>query len=224
MTDDRKAGIILIAGSVGAILTMAIHPGQPWLPSGRMANLIAFSGAAHSLAIVSIALLFLGACGLSSRIASPDRLSFAAVVAYGLACVAALIAAAINGFAIPSVMRHMAHDVPTAAQQWRILIDGLFQVNQAFARIFSVAASAAIILWSMSVMRNGRLGRGIAIYGCIIATLIIVGIGIGHLRLDVHGMAIVALAQVVWFIIVGSQLCARPPSARQMRGSERTPA
>jgi hypothetical protein len=70
-------------------------------------------------------------------------------------------------------------------------------------------ASIAIILWSVSTLRNGGLGRGVAIYGCVVSPLIIVGIGIGHLRLDVQGMAVVMLGQVVWFILVGSQLCSR---------------
>jgi hypothetical protein len=106
-------------------------------------------------------------------------------------------------------MKHMVGDVGDAAHQWQIVIDGIFQINQAFARIYSVAASIAIILWSVSTLRNGGLGRGVAIYGCVVSPLIILGIGIGHLRLDVHGMAVVMLGQVVWFILVGSQLCSR---------------
>jgi len=90
------------------------------------------------------------------------------------------------------------------------VITGIFQINQAFARIYSVAASMAIILWSISALRNGGLGRGVAIYGCVISPLIILGIAIGHLRLDVHGMAAVMLGQAIWFIVVGSLLCARP--------------
>lgn len=74
----------------------------------------------------------------------------------------------------------------------------------------SVAALAAIILWSVAALRNGGLGRGVAIYSCIVAPLIILGIAAGHLRLDVHGMAIVALNQVIWFDVVGSQLYSRP--------------
>ena len=40
--------------------------------------------------------------------------------------------------------------------------------------------------------------------------LIIVGIGVGHLRLNVHGMAAVWLGQAIWFILAGAQLCALP--------------
>jgi hypothetical protein len=214
MTDDRKAGIALIAGSLGGIVTMALHPtGTAGLTEEQVARLMAASGAVHSLAMVSVLLIFLGACGLTQRIAAADRISFAAMVTFGFACIAVFNATAVSGFIVPSVWRHMAHDVPAAAHQWQIVIDGIFQINQAFASIYSVAASLAIILWSAAALRNGGLGYGVAIYGCVVAPLIILGVGIGHLRPDVHGMAVIWLGQAIWFILVGSQLCSRPASA-----------
>jgi hypothetical protein len=70
-----------------------------------------------------------------------------------------------------------------------------------------------MILWSVSALRNGGFRRGVAIYGCIISPLIILGIGAGRVRLDVHGMAANWLGQAIWFILVGSQLCSRPATA-----------
>jgi hypothetical protein len=63
-------------------------------------------------------------------------------------------------------------------QQWQIVIDGILQIKQAFARIYSAAVWLAIALWSASVLRNGGFRRGIAIYGCIISRrIILVGSG-----------------------------------------------
>jgi hypothetical protein len=217
-SDDRKAGIALIAGSIGGIVTMAVHPrGGGSLSAADVPHLALVSGAAHSLALVSVLLLFLGACGVARRLAAPDRLSFAALVTFGFACVAIMIAGAVSGFIIPDIMKHMIRDVPSAAPQWHIVMDSIFQINQAFSRIFSVGASIAIILWSASALRNGGLGRRVAIYGCIISALIILGIAIGHLRLDVHGMTVVMVGQVIWFILVASQLCSRPASGASVR-------
>ena len=89
-------------------------------------------------------------------------------------------------------------------------VAGIFQINQAFARIYSVAISLAIVFWSISALRNGGFGRGVAMYTCIISAFIILGVAIGHLRFDVHVMAVIWLGQAIWFILVGSQLCARP--------------
>src|SRR5205814_4091153 len=215
MTDDRKSGIALIAGSLGGILTMAIHPvaGGP-LTADQVGHLSLISGIAHSIAMVSVLLLFLGACGLTRSIAAADRLAFAAIVTFGFACVAVLVATAVSGFIVPGIMKHMVRDIPANAHQWQIVIDGIFQINQAFSRIYSVAASLAIILWSASALRNGGFGRGVATYGWVISALIMVAIGVGHLRLDVHGMAVVLLAQTIWFIVVGYQLCGRPANDR----------
>jgi uncharacterized membrane protein YoaK (UPF0700 family) len=55
-------------------------------------------------------------------------------------------------------------------------------------------------------LRHGRLSRGIAIYGCIIAPLLILAVCSGHLTPNVHGMAIVVFTQAIWFITVGVQL------------------
>jgi hypothetical protein len=116
----------------------------------------------------------------------------------------------VSGFIVPNITKHMVRDVPAATQQWQIVIDGIFQINQAFAPIYSVAASIAIILWSVSALRNGGFGRGGAVYGCIISTLLIVGIGVGRLHLDIHGMMVIWLAQAIGFITVGFQLWSQP--------------
>ncbi len=115
MTDDRKSGIALITASVGGILTMAIHPtGAASLTAVEAPHLAFVSAAAHSLAMVSSVLLFLGACGLARHIAAADRIAFAALVTYAFACVAILIATAVSGFIVPSIILHMLRDVPAA--------------------------------------------------------------------------------------------------------------
>ena len=206
MTDNRKSGVALITGSIGGIVTMAIHPtaGGP-MTAAQVDRLAVVSGVAHGLAIASVMVLFLGACGIARRIAAGDRTAFAGIVVFGFACVAVFVAATVSGFILPAIMKHMARDASNM-NTWQIVIDSIFQINQAFARIYSVGASVAVILWSASILRNGGLGRGIGIYGCIVSALIIVGVGVGHLRLNVHGMAAVWFGQAIWFVIAGVQL------------------
>lgn len=209
MTDDRKAGIALIAGSLGGLLTMHIHPtGAVAITTEAQAERLAtLSAAAHSLALISVLLLFLGACGLTRRLWEPDRISLAAIVTYGFACVAVMLAAAVSGFIVPDIMKRMVRDVPGNVHEWQLVMAGIFQINQGMAQIFSVGASMAIILWSMSVLRNRRLSLSLGIYGCIAGLAIIVAIASGHLPLNVRGMAAVMLGQGVWFLAAGAQLC-----------------
>lgn len=100
-------------------------------------------------------------------------------------------------------MKLMMKDVPANAMQWKIVIAAIFQINQAMSRIYSVGAALAITLWSVGCLRMRRLSRGIAIFGCVTAPLIAVLIFVGHLRLDVHGMTVVMLSEVVWFVGMG---------------------
>jgi hypothetical protein len=205
MTDNRKSGIALIAGSIGGIATIAIHPTGVHAP-GQLEHLALVSAIAHSLAMISFLVLALGAFGLTQRLAAPDRLAFSALVVYLFAAVAVLIATAVSGFIIPNILRHMVRDGAATAPQYHIVIDSIFQINQAFSQIFTVATSIAVALWSISALRHGGVSRGIAIYGCIMAPLLILGICVGHLKLNVHGMGVVVLAQAIWFIVVGIQL------------------
>jgi heme A synthase len=218
MTDDRKSGLAFLAGSLGGIVTMAIHPvGGGVMSPDQVERLATMSAIAHTLAMVSFLILFLGAIGLTRRLASheapaaPDRLAIAALVVYAFAAVALLIATAVSGFIVPAILQRMAHDAAPNTPQWHIAIDSTFQFNQAFARIYSVAASVAVVLWSASALRNGSLNRGIAIYGCVVPVALIVLVGVVHLRLNVHGMAVVVFAHALWFVLAGIQLLRDKP-------------
>lgn len=209
MTNDRKGGIAFIAGSIGFIITMAIHP----LPLAsatieKVHRMAIISGIAHTFAIASTILLFLGACALAQRLRG-ETSSFAALVTFGFSCVAIFIAATVSGFVIPPILKHMARDEAANAHLWEIVMWGIFQLNQAFARIYAIGASVAIILWSTAARRSGALTQGTVIYGYIVAVLVILAVGSGHVQLDVHGMAVVAFGQVIWFVVVGSQMYAR---------------
>ncbi|HVT99072.1 MAG TPA: hypothetical protein VHE33_16320 [Acidobacteriaceae bacterium] len=215
MTDNRKAGWALILGSVGGIVTMAIHPvaGGPLTPA-QVQRLATVSGIAHGLALVSVLLLFLGTCGLTRALAAPDRLAFSALVTFGFAAVAIMIAASVSGWIVPGIMKQMARDVlnnSASQSDYRIVIAAIFQINQAMARIYSVATAVAIALWSARCLRGGQLSRTMAWYGVVIAPLTAILILVGHLRLDVHGMAVVMLTEVIWF--VGMAIALRKPDA-----------
>jgi hypothetical protein len=186
---------------------MAVHPTSSGvLTPDQFERLAVASAIAHSLAMISFLILVLGAFGLTRRLSAPDRLAFSGLVVYVFAAIAVLIATAVSGFIVPNIMRHMVQDVAAAAPQYHIVIYAIFQINQAFSSIYTVASSVAVVLWSASALRHGGLGRGIAIYGCIVAPVLFIGICAGHLKMNVHGMTAVVLAQAIWFIGAGVQL------------------
>ena len=219
MTDNKKSGIALIAGALSGILVMATHPtaAHASLTPQLVEQLALGSAIVHSLAMAATLALLLGAIGLTRQLASsetsidPDRLAFTGLVVFAFSVVAILLATSVSGFIIPSLWKRMFQDTAANAAQWQIAVTTVFQFNQTFAAIYSVAASVAIVLWSVSGLRHGSLSRSISIYGCILPPIVIVLIAVGHLRLDVHGMGAVVLVHAVWFVIVGTRLCRREP-------------
>jgi len=208
MTDDRKGGIALIAGALGGVVTMSLHPTahQLFVP-GQFAAVALLGAAVHTLAIASMPVAFLGALALSQRLASADRLGVAALVIYGFALAAGVAAAAVSGYVAPGLVREIMAASPPGHDAWQMLFDYNGRVNQAFARILAVASSGAIVLWSAAILKNRALARGIAVYGVILGTITILAVMSGLVTLGVHGFGLIVFTQSIWFIIVGAMMC-----------------
>ncbi len=184
---------------------MAVHP------TGATPHLNIVSGIAHGLALLSVLLLLLGTLGLTRLLNQPDRLAVAALVTYSFAAVAVMLAATVSGFIMPNLLA-MARDTPAAGPPWRIVIAAVFQINQAFSKLYSVGGALAICLWSITSLRQNR-AKAVATFGLISAPLVTLLILVGHLRLDIHGMTAVMLSQVFWFVLMGFWLKAQPHPA-----------
>ena len=204
MTEERSGGIALILGSIGGIVTMALHPtGHDLLAPGAFDSVSRLNVGVHALAIASIPVSFFGALALARRVATPDRLSIGALVVYGYAAVAVLVAAAASGFVAPSLARGMLDASETARERAHALLDYNADLNQAFAKVFTFGSSAAIGLWSIAILRTRALASGIGVYGLVLGPGTIVALLSGHLKLNVHGMGLAMLGQAIWFVAVG---------------------
>lgn len=203
MTDDRFSGLALIMGSVGSIITMIFHPtGHDLVASGHFESMAQMTVAVHALALVSMPVLYFGAQGLSRHLATAQRLVLPALVTYAAAVIASMNAAAFSGVVAPALVRKILAGSP-ANETWRIILQYNGLLNQAFAAVFTTASSAAIILWSVAILRNRALALGIGIYGCVLGPLTLAALFSGHLRLNVHGFGLVIFGQAIWFTVTG---------------------
>lgn len=208
MTNERVSGLALIAGSAGMIITMSLHPtGHDLFAPGQLAPMAHLAIAVHTLALMSMPVMFLGALGLSQHLGARERFSVTALVAYGFAMVAGMNAAVFSGLVAPGLARNIQTSEATASEAWRIAFHYNGALNQGFAIVLVVASSLAILLWSVSMFRGAVLSQGVAIYGCFLGPVTVIAVLSGHLRLDVHGFGMVVLGQSVWLIIVGVLLC-----------------
>jgi hypothetical protein len=212
MTDDRKSGLALIAGSVGMIITMAVHP-HGAIAAAQVESMARNLTIVHSLALASLMVLFLGALGLSHRLKSPDRLDVIGLVLFAFAGAAVMNAAVMDGLVAPNVMRRIAEAGAGAGagagESWRVVSRYNFEINQGFARLYAVSSSVAIIFWSLSILRNHTLALGLAIYGCVIGVASVIAVASG-LGMDVHGFGAVVLGQAIWFITAAVLLRREP--------------
>ena len=76
-------------------------------------------------------------------------------------------------------------------------------LNQAFARIFVVASSTAIVFWSFRMVKGQLISVGLGIYGSLLGPALVIALVAGGLRLDVHGFGLITFSQAVWFILAG---------------------
>jgi hypothetical protein len=202
----------MIAAAIAGVLTMMVHPtSHDVLASGQFATIAAFGQAIHIFAIITAPIAFLGAMALARHMDAPNRVAISALVIYGFALVAVMIAATLSGLVAIPVLQKLVEQ-PEPATQWQGLAQFSGLLNQGFAKIYTLLASIAIALWSVPIVRTGKLPRAAGIYGLVIAPVIFVAVGSGHVRLDVHGFGAVVLLQAIWFVAVGAALYRTRPT------------
>jgi hypothetical protein len=187
------------------IITMISHPGGKISPAdvdhvARMLIVV------HSLALASIPIIFLGAWGMTRRISGADRLAWTGLVLYALASIAVMNAAVCDGLIAPTLMRKTVAATAETRDVWRTLMNFNFQLNQAFARVYAVGSSLAVVLWSVSILRYRALGLGVGIYGVVLGVATTVGICSGFLTPDRHGFGMLVFGQAIWFLVVAGRL------------------
>jgi hypothetical protein len=187
------------------IITMIFHPGGKIAPE-ELERVVRISIAVHSLALASIPVLLLGAWGMSRRVDGGDRLAWAGLVFFGLASVAVMSAGTLNGLAAPALMRRIVVATPETREIWQAMLSYNFQVNQAFARVYAVGSSFALVLWSASILRYRTLGRGVGIYGVVLGVTTAAAICSGFLTPDRHGFGMLIFGQAIWFLFTAREM------------------
>jgi hypothetical protein len=203
MKDNRMGGIALIAGTIGGVVTLAIHPsGHDLFVPEQFTHTAYMLVVAHALAIASMVVVFLGALVLTRCLAS-DRCGIAALVVYGFASMAVMSAAVIDGFIGPGVLRKAIFTAPPVSEQWRVLLAYNELLNQGFAQVFVVGSAVAIVLWSASIVRSRLLALAAGIYGLLLGMGSVIAIVAG-ISGQANAMHLVMLGQLIWFLVVGT--------------------
>jgi hypothetical protein len=184
---------------------MISHPGGKISPA-EVDHVARMLIVVHSLALLCIPVVFLGAWGMTRRIGGADRLAWAGLVLYGLASIAVMNAAVFDGLMAPVLMRKIVAASAETRDMWQTLMNFNFQMNQAFARVYAVGSSLAVLLWSVSILRYRTLGRGVGVYGIVLGVATVAGICSGFLTPDRHGFGMLIFGQAIWFLVVAAEM------------------
>jgi hypothetical protein len=213
MRRDLYSGILLIAGALAGVFVMSLHPTARDMIAGAGAARQAHLGVlVHAVALATVPVLFLGLLGLSRRL-GPSDLTTAALVFYGFGGVAVISAAVASGFVATPVIRWLVagQGEGGSPEVYHALLGYTSLWNQGFAKVSTVAVAVAILLWSAAIWRSGptlpRMPRAAGVFGAIVGAGVLIGVLSGQLRLDVHGFAIVTLAQSAWLLWLGVVMC-----------------
>ena len=216
MNPRKFDGVALALGTFAMLVTMATHPsggsGQTLRDGESLSRVGVAAVVSHSIGIAALPLLLLGFWGLSRRLgweSGPVRLAFAA---YALATAAVLNAAIMSGFVATGVAMSIRPETAEGAKAVAGLYAYTFVVNQGFAKVHVVASSAAIVLWSLRMIRLRGGWRAAGIFGLVAGALPAAGVLASALPLNVHGFGMVVLLQSAWTFWIASRM-ARGESA-----------
>lgn len=206
MKSDRSAGAALIAGSIGFIVTMGLHP------SGDMGGHAHLTVGVHALAIAS---LFVQAYGFLRfvMVARLERQHVdAGFVVFAVAALFGSLAATVSGILSPALAERLA-SAPTEEQTyWHVVLTYNFQLNAALTQVFIAAASVAMIIWSTNLFRISRSWTALGAAGIVVGTISLLALFSGHIRNNVHDVGLFVLGFSAWTITLGVFLC-RPITA-----------
>lgn len=205
----RRAGTILIAGSVALILTGLLHPpsGDSLLKPGHQAGVVWYL--AHLLGVGIWPFFVAGVvlAGRELRTRSPMFTLFG-VTAFVFAGANAIGAGLFGGFIRP----RLADEYQTASDTARPTLAAVYHfnntVNETLADAYQVGIGVAIGLLSISLIR-GNVRSVLGWVGVLIGGLIAITFATGLLSVhatDFHVFVLVNLAIAAWIASLGAAL------------------
>lgn len=204
---DRSAALALWVGTAAGILVMGLHPtGSDVVKNAAEGGSNPLVTALHALAMVGEGLLLCGALAIVERLRARFDLAVGGYVFFALSGITIIIAAAASGFVAPATVRDFA-DADAAARS--VILNNLHYtrlLNQTFAEISVLFTSVALVLWSLGALITGAFSRSIAVGGLVLAAAMVVGVGSGHLVLNIHGYLLVVVGTGIWQVMVGNAL------------------
>jgi|SRR5688572_25952352 hypothetical protein len=211
MQHDRPAGFALIGGTIAGLATMAAHPtGHELRASFERVALL--NQSVHALAIAGTIVTVYGLVGLRRALDGRRSLADAALVSYAFGAVAVMFAAIASGFIGTALAAQVLEVADAGRAAWEPLHEYNWAFNQACTKVFVVAGSVGIALFSFAMLSEPAFGTALGITGMVVGAAATVATVAG-LRMDIHGFGAIVLGHGTWLIWTGLKLLPRRESA-----------
>ena len=199
----RKGGFALITGAAFLIVTMMLHPQSgdlQHIKEIRNINMVA-----HALAILSVPILMFGLTFIHDYL-NKSSISLLAFILQGFSFVAVIIAAAINGLALPLFIDQIPQDPEHQSEPWYLILKYGWSLNQAFDLIYTAGTSLALALWSFAILKTHHHLRYFGFAGVVLAFAILASMMGGFNYTNLHGLRIFVALWVLWILVIGIRM------------------
>lgn len=199
-TDTRPHGIALGTGAILIVITMALHPVGGDIE--HLQRIIPVAMATHALAIFSIPLMLFGFWGIFVAVGRGGFFATWALMVAGLGLVAVMLAAAVNGLALPLFIQHYAGAVPETTAAIKPILLYNYSLNHAFDYIYIVSACLSSILFSISILKgNCAIPIWVGYCGIVAGVTGVAVLVSGFVLVDLRGFRLFVFAYVLWLFV-----------------------
>ena len=198
---NNYSGTALITGAAIMTVTMVMHPTGGSLEHLR--HISAMIIITHSLAILSIPVTLFGLWGLTRKLSVESPYSMGAFITMCVGMFAVLLAAAVNGLALPLFINDHYDADPETGELLGLLLSYNSALNHAFDYIFIGGVCIGISLWSVVIIKTNYFPKWPGYFGLLTCVLVIAGFVAGFIFVDLTGFRVFVAGLVVWMMIIG---------------------
>lgn len=201
MQNTGAARTGLITGSVLMILTMVLHPA-----GGSLERILAQTTmiiTAHSIAIVATVFVTFGLYGMMLSLKSKSGYAVLAFMMAVLSMMAAAIAAAINGLALPFYLQSYGEEVLAMSDTIRPVLKYGFALNRAMDYIFIGGIVGATLINCGIILRQGVFPKWLAWLGIASCAMLFLYLIVDLSIISLLGFRIFVFSLAAWLCIAG---------------------
>ncbi len=213
LSSNSGAGIVIILGAILCIITMMLHPvggDLHHISHIRNSNIMA-----HSLAIFSVPLLYMGGKGLASILGRDSFFANLGQSFFTFSIIAVMLAATCNGLALPFFVDQLDPSVPGVENEIRQVMHYNFALNKAFDYMFMTGVAVAMILWGIAILISTKLTKMLGVGGILVGLLGLISVFTGLLGISLQEFTIYVFGFVGWTVWAGIEMARFKPKPSQ---------